>query len=207
MKKHRNPSDQRASIDWARSVLGRKSQYVILDTETTGLKEIDEVIQIGIIDLKGNTVLETLVKPSKKKSINKGASDVHGILMKDLKSAPTFNELTNQLTQALKGKEVIAYNSEFDARLYAQSCMFSGGGYIPKNMKLDWDCAMKHYARFLGDWNDYHQDYKWPKLQGGDHSAVGDCLATLKVIKKMANATKQKRWYEFWVTSTINHKY
>jgi hypothetical protein len=33
--------------------------------------------------------------------------------------------------------------------------------------------------------NDYHQFYTWQKLPGGDHSALGDCLATLKVIKDM----------------------
>jgi DNA polymerase-3 subunit epsilon len=52
---------------------------------------------------------------------------------------------------------------------------------------------------FVGDWNDYHDNYKWHKLRGGDHSALGDCLATLELIRQMASARKAKRWYEFWV--------
>ncbi len=40
--------------------------------------------------------------------------------------------------------------------------------------------------KYMGEWNYYHQSYKWPKLQGGDHTAVGDCQATLRVINEMA---------------------
>jgi hypothetical protein len=47
-------------------------------------------------------------------------------------------------------------------------------------------CAMSNYASFVGEWNDYHGNYKWQRLPGGDHSAIGDCLATLELIKKMA---------------------
>jgi DNA polymerase-3 subunit epsilon len=45
---------------------------------------------------------------------------------------------------------------------------------------------MLKYAEFVGEWNDYHGNYRYQKLPGGDHTAVGDCRATLKVIKKMA---------------------
>jgi DNA polymerase-3 subunit epsilon len=45
---------------------------------------------------------------------------------------------------------------------------------------------MLAYSKYVGEWNDYRKDFKWQKLQGGDHSALGDCRATLEVIKKMA---------------------
>lgn len=52
-------------------------------------------------------------------------------------------------------------------------------------------------AEFHGDWNDYHQSYRWQKLTDAvrqmrvtvdakAHDALGDCLMTLAVIKKMA---------------------
>ncbi|NJL65352.1 MAG: hypothetical protein HC903_30705 [Methylacidiphilales bacterium] len=47
-------------------------------------------------------------------------------------------------------------------------------------------CAMHYYSQYVGEWNDYHGNYKWQKLPGGDHSALGDCHATLKIIKQMA---------------------
>ena len=48
-------------------------------------------------------------------------------------------------------------------------------------------CAMLEYAKWVGDWDDYHCSFRWQKLQGGDHSSLGDCRATLDVIRKMAN--------------------
>lgn len=31
-------------------------------------------------------------------------------------------------------------------------------------------------------------NYRWQRLPGGDHSALGDCWATLKVLQKMAES-------------------
>jgi DNA polymerase-3 subunit epsilon len=46
---------------------------------------------------------------------------------------------------------------------------------------------MLQYAEWFGEWNSYHQSFRWQKLQGGDHSALGDCFATLELIKRMAD--------------------
>jgi DNA polymerase-3 subunit epsilon len=115
--------------------------------------------------------------------------------MENLINSPTFSELKKPLKQAIGRRNIITYNAEFDERLYRQSRK-SGRGFVPKGV---WHCAMREYAQFLGEWDDYHQHYKWHKLEGGDHSAVGDCLATLSIIKRMAQARKLKKWYEFWV--------
>ena len=45
---------------------------------------------------------------------------------------------------------------------------------------------MLNLAEWVGEWNDYRGSFRWQKLQGGDHSALGDCIATLETIRKMA---------------------
>jgi DNA polymerase III subunit epsilon len=45
---------------------------------------------------------------------------------------------------------------------------------------------MLWYSQWVGERNEYHGDYKWQRLPGGDHSALGDCKATLEVIEAMA---------------------
>ena len=45
---------------------------------------------------------------------------------------------------------------------------------------------MLMYAQFVGEWNPRHGDYRWQRLPSGDHSAIGDCRATLALIHKMA---------------------
>jgi DNA polymerase-3 subunit epsilon len=82
-------------------------------------------------------------------------------------------------------------------RLYQQTYQLAGG-YFPSR---GWECAMLQYAKFVGEWNPRYNQYKWQKLKGGNHSALGDCLATLTLLRKMASAKKLKRWYEFWVST------
>ena len=191
---HRKPSDQRSAIRWARRVL-RSNSYVILDTETTGLGENDEIIQMAIIDARGNVLLNENVLPTKRKRIPRDATRIHGLKMDDLQGCPTFSQLRKPLKKAIRHRTIVTYNAKFDMRLYAQSFKLAGG-FEPKGA---WECVMLTYAMFVGDWNDYHGDYRWHKLKGGDHSALGDCFATLEVIRQMASGKKAKRWYEFWV--------
>jgi len=46
---------------------------------------------------------------------------------------------------------------------------------------------MNAYAAYVGEWSDYWGSFRYQKLQG-DHSAAGDCLATLDLVRLMANA-------------------
>jgi DNA polymerase-3 subunit epsilon len=191
---HRNYSDQRAAIDWARKVLTNK-YYVILDTETTGLGSTDEIIELCIINTEANVLFNERIKPTRRKRIAREATDIHGIKMSDLRHCPTFSQLQHKLSEVLKGKKVVSYNADYDKKLYKQTYQIAGG-YLPNK---DWECAMLQYAKFVGEWNPKYNEYKWQKLKGGDHSALGDCLATLTLLQKMASAKKLKRWYEFWV--------
>lgn len=183
-------------IDIAKSIWSKKNKYVILDTETTGLGDKDVIVQIGIIDLDGNVLLDSLVKPSKKKRIPSNATAIHGIKMEMLENQPSFKDLHKEFFKIIKSKTVLIYNAEYDARLITQTANQDGF----KLINIDALCLMKAYAIFVGDWSDYHQDYRYQKLPAGDHSAIGDCKATLKILKEMADAEKEKlpkKWYQF----------
>ena len=82
--------------------------------------------------------------------------------------------------------------SEFDRRVITQTSRCSGG-FVPPG---PWDCAMLQYAQFVGEWDDYRNKYRWHKLRGGAHTAVGDCQATLARIKEIAGAKRRKYFYE-----------
>ena len=170
---------------------------MILDTETTGLGNADAIIQLAVIDVDGNVLFNQNIKPTRRKRISAEARSKHGLTMEMLSGCPTFSELKKPLKAAIGRKRIITYNSEFDMRIYRQTWQLAGG-FLPK---CDWECAMLMYARFVGEWNEYHGNYRWQKLEEGDHTAVGDCLATLDIIRTMASAVKLKKWYEIWVGS------
>ncbi|MCW3664158.1 3'-5' exonuclease, partial [Burkholderia cenocepacia] len=53
------------------------TNFILLDTETTGLDESAEIVEIAVIDDAGNVLLNTLVKP--KHPIPNSATAIHGI--------------------------------------------------------------------------------------------------------------------------------
>ena len=84
--------------------------YVILDTETTGLDRGSEIVQIAIIEGKDGTVLlDTLVKP--KYDIPVQASRIHGITAETVANAPTWDVVMPQVRSILEGRDVVIYNA------------------------------------------------------------------------------------------------
>lgn len=186
LSKSRRKQDQLSVINIARELLENKDNFVILDTETTGLNEYDEIIQLAIIDLNGNVLFEENFYPSKRGTIPPKASAIHGLTMKLLEGNRTFAESKKDIELAISNKNIITYNAAFDHKLYMQTYDLNpDNSYFPHNSK--WYCAMLLYAQYCNQWDSYHGNYKWHKLEGGDHTALGDCFATLKLIKKMAN--------------------
>ena len=170
------------AINWAKEVLVDLDNWVILDTETTGLYDA-EIVQIGICNLDGKIVLDSLIKPTI--PIPNEASNIHGITDDLVKDAPIFIELYPRIIESFKDKKVIIYNADFDIEILNYCCRLHELELLKLRKKSD--CLMEWYAQFCGDWSDYYQSYKWQPL-GGNHSAICDCFAALEVLKKMADS-------------------
>jgi DNA polymerase-3 subunit epsilon len=183
-----NPRDKEKVQSWARELF--ESGFYVLDTETTGLGARDEIVQIGIVDQNGRTVLNTLVKPMQ--PIPGPASAIHGIYDADVISAPDFVDLYVTLSSTLAGMPMVAYNVDFDWRMLLQSAGRYGLPPLRTGMR---HCAMKQYARYKGQKN-ANGGYRWHKLAvaakqerikiENAHDALGDCRMTLALIYKMA---------------------
>lgn len=89
---------------------------------------------------------------------------------------------------ATKGQSVIAETWALDgdeATLW-EAARAAGHSWIGK---IEWHDVMAPYAAWYGDWSDYHGGWRYQRLPLGDHTAIGDCRATLKIMQEMA-ATK-----------------
>jgi hypothetical protein len=178
---------------------------VILDTETTSLDGY--LVQIAAINPAGEILLDTLVNPHEPISIH--AHAIHGITAEQVANAPTFAELADQISALLHGKRVVTYNAEFDEGIlrneihryaHAKASRFgmpapfhwAWNEAIHWNRLIRWRCAMKLYAVYHGEYSEYHEDYQSQSLPGGDHSALGDCRATLALLQEMANEPTEK---------------
>lgn len=177
-------------VEWAYNLL--KKDFVVLDTETTGKMDDPklEIVQLGIIDKYGSTVMDQMFKP--KGDITLGAQNVHHIRPIDVENKPKFNELYPLICEKLSGKLIIAYNIAFDKLAMNNTCKMWG---VPP-LENEWDCAMLAYAKYYGEWNDYRGNWRWWKLVEAAaelgvevikaHDALGDVKMTLKVVQALA---------------------
>lgn len=170
----------------------------VLDTETTGLDDHAEIVEISVIDQAGAVVLDTLVKPVN--PIPADATAIHGITNEMVRNAPTWDQVHAQVIQLFTERPVVIYNAEYDTRLIEQSAARYNllDDDLVECLNSNFNCAMMEYAYFWGECRSDGEP-KWQRLtnaaaqqgveiEGEAHRALCDCKTTLGVIKAMAAA-------------------
>ncbi|KAA9133444.1 3'-5' exonuclease [Marinihelvus fidelis] len=173
--------DSASAVKIARELLANPDSLAILDTETTGIGNDCEIIQVGIIDGHGNTLLDTLVKPSNAMSWP-DAEAIHGISPEAVANATGFAEIQDKIQAAVSGRQVVIFNAKYDTRLILQSAKAAG---CPAP-EFESACAMFLDSLHRAKWDKRRGHYRWYKLRGGDHTAIGDCQATLRLLTRIA---------------------
>jgi DNA polymerase-3 subunit epsilon len=181
---HLTNPDRLAAVEWARNLLLSRD-FVIFDSETTGFSSPVDFVEIAVIDAAGETLVDSLLRPSCR--IEPGARAVHGHSARSLSGAPRFLEVYPDLLEALYKRRVVVYNAPYDRRVWDTAVRNLGArgalvGDLPR-----WECAMRQYARFVGEPSKRGgRGYRPQKLPGGDHTALGDALATLHLLEGIA---------------------
>lgn len=167
-------------------------EFVVLDTETTGLRNA-QVIQIAVVNADGDTLLNTLVKPTCE--ITPQATAVHRLTAETLRDAPAWDEIAPQVLEAIKVRRVMIYNARFDIGCMDVSNLASQYSHWSWLKQARYFDVMSLMAPIVGKWSDYHHNYQWPSLSKSlsfyklpptnDHTALADALATLALIRRM----------------------
>ena len=181
--------DRRAAIAQAQIELNKKPIY--LDTETTGLKDHDQIVEICLLDHDGSIVFESLVRPTVR--IPPDATRVHHITDAMVGAAPAWPEIWPQMEAILTTRRIAIYNAEYDLRLMQQSQRAHG---LAWSALISHFCVMKLYAQFRGDWNTRAGNYRWYSLDEARrqcnldlpsaHRAHADTLLTRAVLHFVA---------------------
>jgi DNA polymerase-3 subunit epsilon len=176
----------------------RGNDFCVLDTETTGLYE-GEIIQIAVIHSSGKVLVDTLVKPVM--PIPADATKIHGITDEMCKDAPIWPDVAKALQLVLDNKLVVVYNATYDRGFMHKTQERHNLPKIEWKEIANWYCAMEAYAEFYGDWNSWHQSYRWQKLTVAAgrcgievkdaHSALGDCIMALGVTQHLLKAESE----------------
>lgn len=162
---------------------------LFIDTETTGVDGSDEVIELAVVDVSGQVLLNTRLRPTV--SINPEAQRVHWIAANELVDAPTWPDIAPRLRLLLEGRQVVAFNHGFDSRLLQQTAKAYEDDYW--SWKVAEHCAMAAAVQAFGATSRYGSislenavDAAGVARQGEAHSAVGDALTMLALVKAIA---------------------
>lgn len=167
--------------NWS-GLLGRADVFIV-DTETTGLDETAELVQIAALDTMGQAVGNQFCLPAD--PVPEAASRVHGLTNERLatKNAQRFPAFYPALVARLQLAEVLlAWNADFDSRIFKQTCTRYG---LPVP-NLPWRCAMQDYKEMTGA---HHrpklqfaaEGLQYPRVQ--THTALSDCRMVLHVMR------------------------
>lgn len=154
--------------------------YLILDTETTGMSKNDEIVEMGIIDMKENVLYESTFRPQTK--MNPFASRVNHITDESLKDAPLFADEWDRILSIINGNVILGHNIKFDVRLMKQTAArynLTGARF----KAVDTVAMMKRKIQ--------RPSYSIDKLAqefglgNEEHRAASDCLMTLEILRKL----------------------
>jgi len=169
-----DPAVVDATAGWARDML-RPGAAVVLDTETTDLP--GAICEIAVVDAAtGEILLDTLVDPGLPMSPR--AQAVHGLADSDLVGAPTWAAVLPELLAVASGRQVLAYNAEFDASVIRTDTDRYGLTLGPLEASDRWDCVMLRRAQTLPGGS--------ALALGAGHRARGDALAARAVLQDLA---------------------
>jgi len=152
-----NSQTRLAAIRFARDKLALQPIYI--DTETTGLDQNSEIIEISILDDQEQIIFESLVKPTR--SIPRDVIRIHGITDPMVQDSPRWKEIWPDIERVLIDRTVGIYNADFDIRMMQQS---HARYWMPWQVQTqNMFCVMKLYAQFYGEWN--RGSFRWHSLE------------------------------------------
>ncbi len=171
-------------VQWAQNLV--KSGFVVLDTETSGFRSTDEILQIGIVNQDGEALVDSYVCPFNDIDEDGEVFGVHGISKALVSDAPDWSVIWPTVKPVLtRAPVIVAYNAEFDSRMIRQDCDRHG----IEGLDRSWDCAMNQFKAYTGRRHKLEaacammgvEAVKW-------HGAAADAYATVQLIRKLAEA-------------------
>ena len=171
-------------------------KVIVFDTETTGLNiggsRRDEILSLAVMNLDGDVLFCDLFKPSERKKWPK-AESINGISPSMVKDKQTIIERRSEIEPIFKNAKLyVAYNADFDLGFLRAS-----GLDIPDHQTFD---VMKEFARTHGEYDSYHEDWRWYKLVDvaeyydygfEPHSSLEDTKATAFCFRSLL----EDPWY------------
>ena len=179
------------------------NEYIVLDTETTGLDpKKDEILSIGAVKIKNNKILtsesfEIFIKPTR--TISKESIKIHHLREIDLQNGVSHKEAIEQLLYFIGNKKIIGYYISFDIRILNRYIKeFIGTTLTNESIELSSMYYKRYKKTSAYDFVDLKFDIILKKLnipQLGQHDALNDAIMSAMIFLKLKDMPLYKGAY------------
>lgn len=184
------PIEERPGEMLARWQVPRPVGYVVFDCETTGTDSTeDEIVSFALVRLDADGAetyrLARLVRPAQ--PIPSEATAVHGIADEDVRDAPPFAAVADEVRDLLGTAVFVAHNVRFDLAMLQHAFARVGIDYRPPATA----CTLESF-RLLEPRADNHRLESICARRGiplhDAHEATSDVLATVALLRVLLDA-------------------
>jgi DNA polymerase III subunit epsilon len=173
-------------------------EYVVFDTETTGLNpKVDEILSIGAVKIKDNKILTSQIFEVFLQNVNEISSNsikIHGIRPFDLRDAKTTKEGIVEFLNFIGSRPLIGYYLEFDVSMINRYIKPFLGVTLPNKMievsEIYFDKTISLIPQGNIDlrFDTILKNCSIPNM--GAHNAVNDAIMTAMIYLKL---TKERQ--------------
>jgi len=170
--------------------------FVVLDFETTGLRNEDTIIEIGYVWIRGDEVKKsssTLVNPMR--NISNRITQITGITNDMVDSAPALEDVIGPFAKFLNGKMIVAHNASFDMRFLNNALREHGLSEINEYI-----CTMRMFRVYKKEKGITSSGAKLSDLteffglsNDRAHRALEDAEVTAKAFLSMTNVIEWRK--------------
>lgn len=174
--------------------------YIVLDTETTGLPDengLPDIVTLGITVVRNREIAESVeFKTRPGKRISEEAQAVHGITNEQAATFEPFDSQWQQIAEYLKDQLIVIHNASFDWPILLDHVGRYGlvtpqiqGVFCSQKAALPWANAMNlpcsHRGPSLDILTDNFGVESFRAKVGGLHASEIDSQQTARVVEKM----------------------
>ncbi len=167
-----------------------RKKVLFFDLELTGVYHHDEILSVSIVDGTGEVIMDTLVKPAKKKKW-KQTEKIHGITPDMVADAPSLDELTPRIKEIFEAADIlVAYGISTD---YSHIKEIYDTEKEKQALHAKARCAANEFVRFQSE---HYPDMVHASLSdamerleiawdGVAHTSIADTIGCAKVWEKL----------------------
>ena len=173
-------------------------EYVVFDLETTGITFDAEIIEIGAVKIKNNTIADTYhqyIKP--KGRISEKSMEITGLTLDDLEDKPFIEDVIGDFIRFIGNGVLVAHNASFDYSHIKQ--------YL-KNNHLVIDTLQLARSLYFKETKKFYLGALCELFSislDNAHNALCDAMATAKLFIKMLADLKQKNILRYEEINTV----